>query len=978
MPNFEAAADAADRCAFLARRLEAAAREPTELCCMETMRFALLSGLALFVGGLGIAQEPKAPVPKEGKETKAPASGGAAEAKPEFPTFEEVSKGYQPVVASEGAFYALWHRKKDAQLLAELPQNFETQKQMIALARPTGEDLAGLQSGDLYCHWKRYDKRLALVAPNLDTRSSGDQESKDALRKTQADRVLLDTEILCMGPNGQPVIDLDEVLLGNLPLFYGAGTVQKQLATVVKAKVFPKNVEVAFEVVENRELKTYHFSISEVAGSAGYKPRLADDRIGYFTTSYRDLGKIAPDQTWQRPINRWHLEKADPNLQKSPPKQPIVFYVEHTVPVRFRRFVKQGALWWNEAFAAIGIVDAIEVHYQDKATGAHMEKDPEDLRYSFIRWVSNDIGLAIGPSRAHPETGEILDADVILTDAWIRAFWRDTNELVPPSVVEGLSPAALAWLEQHPNWDPRQRAQGVRHRQRLAAGLLRREALAAATPGLPGAARGALHGSACAPELCQAAMGKAWTMAFAHLALEAAGLLHAEGDDKAEKPATIDGIPEWLLGPLLADLTAHEVGHTLGLRHNFKASSVYTFEQVNSPEWKGKRPLAGSVMDYLPLNLALDDQGKLKGDVCMIGVGPYDKWAIEYGYTLGEPAKVLERVAEPELAFATDFDTWGADPRVRRYDFAADTLAFAQSRIELAQKMRGRILDKFVKPGQSWAKARHAYEITLREQSQAVGMMAAWLGGTFAHRDHKGDKGARTPLVAVPVAQQRAALRFVLANACADAAYGLSPELLSHLAAGRWDEDGSAYDVVAFDVHQRVAELQAEALTFVLHPETLARVHDNELLVAASQDAVTLPEVFDAVTDEVWSELGLVPGSEAPVRTGTGFTVRQPALSSLRRNLQREHLDRLADLALQAGSSAAERAMATLARRSLQRIFDAIRARGGKLDAYSEAHLEDAQRRILKILDASYTLNGGRSGNTYYYFGAGREAEVGK
>ena len=110
-----------------------------------------------------------------------------------------------------------------------------------------------------------------------------------------------------------------------------------------------------------------------------------------------------------------------------------------------------------------------------------------------------------------------------------------------------------------------------------------------------------------------------------------------EGDDGAQ----LDGIPEWFVGPLFAELVCHEVGHTLGLRHNFKASSLYTHEQMNSEEFKGKKTIAGSVMDYLPPNFRVDT-GEVQGDFTMIDVGPYDKWAIRYGYMFGDPSEVLK------------------------------------------------------------------------------------------------------------------------------------------------------------------------------------------------------------------------------------------------------------------------------------------------------------------------------------------------
>lgn len=91
-------------------------------------------------------------------------------------------------------------------------------------------------------------------------------------------------------------------------------------------------------------------------------------------------------------INRWHLQKRDPSLKISPPVEPIKFYIEHTTPVRYRRWVKQGVLFWNKAFEKVGISDAIEVVYQDKSTKENMEKDPEDVRYNFVRLAQQQSG----------------------------------------------------------------------------------------------------------------------------------------------------------------------------------------------------------------------------------------------------------------------------------------------------------------------------------------------------------------------------------------------------------------------------------------------------------------------------------------------------------------------------------------------------------------------------------------------------------
>jgi len=399
---------------------------------------------------------------------------------------------------------------------------------------------------------------------------------------------------------------------------------------------------------------------------------------------------------------------------------------------------------------------------------------------------------------------------------------------------------------------------------------------------------------------------------------------------------------------------------------------------------KGKKPFAGSVMDYLPINVVLNEKGELQGDIDMIGIGPYDMWAIEYGYTFDDPAKVLARVSEPELAYATDEDTWGPDPLAKRYDFAADPQAFADSRMKLVELSRAQILDKFVKSGQSWHKARAGYEITLGTQVGAINMLAGWLGGSFVVRDHKGDAGDRKPIEVVPAERQRAALAFVLKNSFHDKAFGLTPELLARMTVDKFGdyEGGNASEEATFRIHDRVAGIQASVMTMLLNPTTLRRVYDSELAVSSDKEVLTLPEMLDAISSAAWEEIGfggnLAKAREASFAKVKSFTPRTPAISSLRRNLQREHLERMIDLALQKGSSSSTRSIALLARMTLESLGKAIDANGSSgLDAYTRAHLADARARITKALDASYTYGtqnptGGRS---ILFFGQPSDAQ---
>ncbi len=947
----------------------------------------------------------------------AQSSGAATESKKkdDFPAWKDVSEGFAQVVSTtDGAksLYGIWTRKKDGQMLAELPSGYASQKHYIAMTVPTGEMFAGLQAGDLYVYWKRFDKRMALMQPDLSMRSTGDQASKDSMKNHYVDRVVLDVPIVCMGPGGQPVIDMDDLLVGKAKDLYGysAGGLNSRLATIASAKAFPENVELAFSAPSGSgRMQTFHYSISKIPESNGYKPRLADDRVGYFMTTYRDLGKFRDDEVSTRYINRWRLEKADPSLKLSPPKQPLVYTIEHTVPIRYRRWVKKGVEMWNKAFEEVGLSDAVVVQYQDKTTGAHMDKDPEDVRYNFIRWLSNDIGTAIGPSRAHPLTGQILDADVVLTDGWIRHFWYLQNDYLPQAAMGGFSDETLRWFADHPSWDPRVRLASPLAQDQVMTGLAEQRARTLAS-GLSGAnLSGAILTSGSdllglaerfgtSAALCMAADGKAREMSVVGLTFAIDNALLGDHDDEspgeacedctddekcqackdaAEKaaPSLIDGIPESFVGPMLADLVAHEVGHTLGLRHNFKASSLYTMAEMNSAELKGKKAFAGSVMDYIPVNYNMGD-GEVQGDWAMIDVGPYDMWAIEYGYGFGDPEKVAMRSAEPGHAYSTDFDSSGPDPLARRYDFSADPLEFAASQMRVALHQRERVLSDYVADGDSWGKARRGYSITLNSQMSAMSMMANWLGGAFLHKDHKGDPDGRTPIVAVGADKQRKALDFIVSSAFPDAAYGLTPELLQHLTVEKWS-DGSnwtaLYGDATYPIHDRVAGVQASVLSMLLNPTTLRRVYDNELLVPADQDAFTLPELMDTVSGEIWREVN--EGASG------SYSVREPMISSLRRNLQQEHLQRLVDLSFGAGSDTTP--VANLALRELRGIGERLSStlQQSGLDTYSRSHLWEANERIAKALDAQFIYNAdalGGGGSTVIYLGKEAQGQQGR
>lgn len=898
------------------------------------------------------------------------ASAGGAPGK-----FEDAVKGYEKVLVApgQGEFYTLYTREKDAQVLAELPKDFEGKRfylvATVAAGHPqTGvysiwHDAVGVPTKTVY--WSKRNDQLMLIEPNIGVRSSGDAESKEGVARVNTDRVVLSVPIVATGPGGGPVIDLDRALLGNSGEFLGRFLrgADMGLAELTKAKVFPNNVELGFELPRaGGRMARVRFSLGMPEKSADFKPREADRRVGIYYESFYDRAINTGDSQIVRYANRWNIQKADPSLKMSPPREPIVYYIEHTTPLRYRRWVRDGILAWNKAFERVGIIGAIEVRQQDARTGAHMDIDPEDMRYSFVRWTNAGMGFAIGPVHAHPDTGEIYEADIVMDEGFIGSYASQYLQTeLASTAMSVLSPELAGWLAQNPGWDPRVILADPGERERVA--MLTRamverpsgldEMLADAPSTLsPMVWEGhrAIHhdhgeeGRSASRAMCMMLPGLSTNIAAARLARDMEmGVMLA---DKGEDVTLLDGLPEDFVGPLLRDVVMHEVGHTMGMTHNWKGSALHSIAEMNSEGFD--EPIQSTVMDYALTNIIVDDPdaGLTQGAYVPMDIGPYDMWAIEWNYTFADPGEVAEKAADPAHAYMAEDGQFSPDPQAKTWDLGRNSIDFAEQRIRFVDKARGELLAKAVKDGQSWQKARQVHQQLLGMQFGAVNMAMHWVGGAYVHRSMKGDPDAPAPIRPVEVDQQRRALSFIVDNAFDSDAFGLDAETLSYLQSDNWYDSGYAA-AHAWPVAQSVLSIQSAALTGLLNPVRLDRIMDNELRVGADEDALTVPEIFEAVREKIW---------DLPDVNGT-YTNRKPLVGQLERNLQSEHLSRLIDLATgMRWSGASARTTQALARQELvvlqAKVLLYAKARG--IDAYSAAHLRDASQRIERALEAAY------------------------
>jgi hypothetical protein len=642
----------------------------------------------------------------------------------------------------------------------------------------------------------------------------------------------------------------------------------------------------------------FRYSISELP-QTGYRPRLADDRVGHFFTQVQDYSTSDESfETSRRYIHRWHLEKQDPSAPLSPPKQPIVFWMENTIPVEYRDAIREGVLMWNKAFERIGFKDAMEVKQQPD----NADWDPADVRYSTLRWFTGypDPGFAEGPSRANPYTGELYDADIRFDAGMTRFMHQQYDNLIYP--------AAMPWLEKP-----------------------RRPFLAPWNAG--------------PSDFCDYAQGAALDAEFAF------DVLLSRGMDPSGAEA------QKLVHEFLVEVTAHEVGHTLGLRHNFRASTVHSFEQSQDAELMQREGLSGSVMDYIPTNIA--ERGMKQGPYQQTTLGPYDYWAIEYAYKpidaatpeaeLPELRKIAARSSEPMLAYDTDEDAgisdgaFDMDPLVNRFDFGSDPLKYYAHRIKLADEAMANIESKLEKPGEGYQILRRSFSVAFGQQGYGLTLASKYIGGVYHYRDHVGQPGSRIPFRAVPAAEQKEALDLLSSHLFSPSTFQFSPQLLNKLASPRFTDFGdfvsnanSRFDV---PIHEIVLSLQNAVLDRLYHPVVLSRILDSE--ITSPTNAFSVGVLFSELEDSIWAE------TKAP-----GATLN---IDSYRRSLQRAHLRKLVGLLLRE-TKVPEDAQ-TMARQNLVALRTQLQAASGKpgvkMSLETKAHLSESISRIDNALKAN-------------------------
>jgi hypothetical protein len=305
---------------------------------------------------------------------------------------------------------------------------------------------AGTSVEERVVRWERQRDRIVLRTIAYDAVADDSLPIAISVASNNVGAILAAFPIEAYGKDSASfVIDVGSFFSGDTPALSGLSPAQRRQYQVRRldparsflgaVKSFPENVEVrhtqTFEAAEPPADRTSGTISLEMRQSivllpkTPMRPRYADPRAGFFTVTQVNYGLDVQKADSQSFIRRWRLEPKDPAAyargELVEPVKPIVYYIDPATPMRWRPYVRKGIEDWQKPFEKAGFKNAV-IAKDPPSASEDPDWDPEDIRYSVVRWAASLVRNAVGPSTSDPRTGEIIESDITFYHNHMRSY----------------------------------------------------------------------------------------------------------------------------------------------------------------------------------------------------------------------------------------------------------------------------------------------------------------------------------------------------------------------------------------------------------------------------------------------------------------------------------------------------------------------------------------------------------------------------